>query len=561
MQRKAHSHPANPTRPWHPTHLLIVLALWLASIGNAPLWAELYRLLPASGGLRPLTLAAWGLALSGATLAFLALWVWPRWLKAAGFALLLVTACTSYFMFTYRVVIDPTMLANALHTDAREVRDLLSPAMLLFLAAGVLLPGWWWWRQPVRPVRPTRLVLGQLLWAALGLLLAVALLWLTFQDLASAMRNHKPVRYMINPFNTVYALARNLPSPAAWTPQALQPVGEDARLVAVPAAASEAPLIVLVVGETARAANMGLAGYGRDTTPRLAALQARGELVYFSDVRACGTNTQVSVPCMFSDLPRQAFDGRQPRENLLDVVQRAGLAVLWIDNQSGCKGVCDRVAQMDTRSLAIPGLCDGGECVDEVLLRVLPEAIERLDSERRALGTLVVLHPMGSHGPAYFRRTPANFKPFQPECTQTDLQACPPEALVNAYDNTLRYTDHVLAETVAWLQSQPRPAALVYVSDHGESLGEKGLYLHGMPYSLAPDEQTHVPMLLWMNPAMRERSGIDPACLQARAQQPASHDHLFHTLLGLMGVATRAYAPEMDLTHACRQPALNATSG
>ena len=544
-------------RPWHPTTLMALMALWLATAGNWPLWMTLHGLMPSQGAHGMLTLFVWIGALSGATLAFLAIWVWPRWLKVAGLFLLLVSAAANYFMFTYGVVIDPTMVSNALHTDAREVRDLLDPDMLVFLGAGVVLPGWWWWRQPLRRVHMGGLLARQLGMLLLGVALAGVLLWVSFQDLASTMRNHKPVRYMINPFNTVYALSRHTVGRAAMAQQPLQTVGEDATLHAAPVREADAPLVVVMVGETVRAANVGLAGYGRDTTPRLRALQAQGELVYFSDVRSCGTNTQVSVPCMFSDLPRQTFDTDLYRENALDVMQRAGLAVLWLDNQSGCKGVCDRVPHRDTRALSVPALCDGGECFDEVMLKVLPDALAELPAERRARGTVVVMHQMGSHGPAYFKRSPAGFKPFGPECVGSDLQACTHEALVNTYDNSVRYTDHVVAETIAWLKAQPRPTALIYVSDHGESLGEKGLYLHGMPYRMAPDEQTRVPLLMWMNPAMQARSGLDPACLAQRAREPASHDHLFHTLLGLAGVSTRAYQTGLDLTGGCRSAALN----
>ncbi|MEY4978570.1 MAG: hypothetical protein RLZZ352_840 [Pseudomonadota bacterium] len=539
-------------RPWHPTHLLAVLALWLATVGNGPFWFSMADVLPSQGLRSGLILGAWALALTGFTLTFLALWVWPRWIKPAGIVLLFMAASANYFMHSYGVVIDPSMLANALHTDAREVRDLISPGMLLFLVGGVLLPGWWWWRQPLLPVSLGRLLGRQTLAAVLGLLVAVLMLWLSFQDLASTMRNHKSLRYMVNPFNTVYALVRNGVGQATLAQQTLQPVGEDAVLTAKPATEAEAPLIVLVVGETARAANFGLGGYARDTTPRLAALQQQGDLVYFNNVRSCGTNTQVSVPCMFSGLGREDFDGHRYRENLLDVLHRAGLAVLWLDNQAGCKGVCDRVPQFSTQALKLPGLCTDDECFDEVMLKVLPEQLALLAPQRRANGTVVVLHQMGSHGPAYFKRTPANFKPFQPECDKNNLQECSAESLVNTYDNTLRYTDHVLAETITWLQAQARPTALIYLSDHGESLGEKGLYLHGMLYSMAPDEQTHVPMLMWMNPAMQHHTGLDLACLKARAGAAASHDNLFHTMLGLTRVSTQVYQPALDLTAACR---------
>ena len=539
-------------RPWHPTTLLLVLSLGLATLGNLPLWNALWNLPEVHGPQAIATLGALVLVVAAATMALLGLLLWPRWLKPAGPVLLAVTAASSYFMASYGIVIDPSMLTNVVQTDTREALDLLAWPLLVTLALGALLPGVWWWRQRLRPVGRVRLLAQQLGAVLAALLVAAALLWLTFQDVASLMRNHKTLRYMINPFNTVYAVGRVAVGRNAHAGKPLQPVGTDAQFAGTPAAADTAPLIVLVVGETARAANFGLGGYERDTTPRLAQLRAAGDMVYFSQVSSCGTNTQTSVPCMFSPLGRQGYlDADGPYENLLDVLQRAGLAVLWLDNQSGCKGVCERVPALETRALEHPTLCPDGQCLDEVMLRQLPEALATLEPERRARATVVVMHQMGSHGPAYYKRSPATLKRFQPECTSHALQECPMEHIRNAYDNSLRYTDHFLAETVQWLQAQKRPTALVYVSDHGESLGEKGLYLHGMPYAMAPTEQTHVPMLVWLSKAMQGERSQALDCLRRQAGAQLSHDVLFPTMLDLAGVRTTALQPERNLLAAC----------
>ena len=537
---------------WHPTVLLGLLALWLATLGNIPLWLEMARWSELAHPAQWALFLGWGLMLWAAILAFAAFWVWPRWRKPAGLLLLLTGALSSYFMATYRVVIDPTMWANVVNTDTAEVRDLLSWRLGLVLVMGFGLPGWWWWRQRVRAVPSGRLVVQQLATALGCLVLAVVILWLGFQDMASLMRNHKSLRYMINPFNTVYAASRYSLGRASQAQQVLRPVAEDAALAPGAPTGAQAPLVLIVVGETARAANFGLSGYGRDTTPRLQQLVAQGDAVYFNHTSSCGTNTQTSVPCMFSLQTRADYDPDLRQENLLDVLQRAGLAVLWLDNQSGCKGVCDRVVHRQVAELLGPGRCPDGECPDSALLEALPAGLALLDPERRARGTVVVLHQMGSHGPAYYRRTPAEFKAFTPECQSTALTACKPEDIVNAYDNSIRYTDHLLGEATAWLERQGQPAVLYYLSDHGESLGEKGLYLHGMPYSMAPQEQTQVPMLLAWSSAYREQYRLGLACLTQRAREPASHDHLFHSVLGIAGVQTRAYQPELDVAAHCR---------
>jgi lipid A ethanolaminephosphotransferase len=543
------------SRIWHPNQLLMILAVWLATAGNLPLWLAVWRL-PESTGLSALTtLAGLGGVVLGLLLAFVFLLVWPRWLKPAGVLLLLVVSLTSYFMSAYGVVIDPSMVTNAINTDVREARDLFTGTLLVHLLLGVVLPGLWWWRQTVQPVPWMRLLMGQLGLVSLSLLLALAVLWLSFQDMASLMRNHKPVRYMINPFNTVYALTRQVVGSAAHAQQPLQTVGSDARLSATPQGPEQAPLIVLVVGETARAANFGLGGYARDTTPQLRELQRRDGLVYFTDVTSCGTNTHVSLPCLFSHLQGSDYRNSSERfESLLDVLQRAGLAVLWLDNQSGCKGVCDRVPNALVSAADAPELCPGGECQDGALLKLLPVQLAQLDPARRARASVVVLHQMGSHGPAYYKRSPGAAKPFQPECTSHALQKCPPEQLVNAYDNTIHYTDQVLADTVRWLQQEGaggRPTAMLYVSDHGESLGEKGLYLHGMPYNMAPKEQTHVPMLMWLSSSMRSALGVRAECLDAQKDKPWSHDHFFSTVLELTQVQTSLYGQPQGVLSSC----------
>ncbi|MGV3725664.1 phosphoethanolamine transferase [Hydrogenophaga sp.] len=531
------------------------LALWLASVGNLPLWQRIHDLGGTPTHRLGLVLGL-GLLLTGALVALLSLLVSARVLRPAASALVLMAAFNTHFMWQYGVVIDPTMLANVMHTDAREVRDLLSwsmPANVLLVAG---LPLWALWRQPV-VVRGGWVQTGRNGAGVLaGLVLVVLSALLSYQGLASLMRNHKDLRYMANPLNTVYAGARLAVDQLPRQVGTLHPVGHDAQLGASYAQQARPPLVVLVIGETARAQNFGLDGYARNTTPALARWQAQGNLVNFSEVQSCGTNTQVSVPCLFSPLTRaQGGNKTAEHENLLDVLQRAGLAVLWIDNQAGCKGVCDRVPSARAGDHDVPGLCKDGECLDEAMLDGLDQRLAALDPARRARGVVVVMHQMGSHGPAYAHRAPDNRKPFLPECRSVTLSDCPPAQLVNAYDNSIAYTDHFLDLTLQWLQTRAargtEDTGLIYVSDHGESLGENGLYLHGVPYALAPTQQTHVPMVSWFSPGLQQRTGLSMGCLRSHASAPLSHDHFFHSVLGLMDVQTRAYQPALDALMPC----------
>ncbi|MFD1711699.1 phosphoethanolamine--lipid A transferase [Ottowia sp. GY511] len=532
---------------------LLLAALWIASVGNLALWRALAALPELANGRGLAFGLAFGVAVTALVVMLLSLFNW-RWTLKPAIALCLLTAAGgTYFMQTYGVVIDPTMMVNVLLTDGREARELFSWPMVGALLVLGVLPAAMLWRARLRwPGGWHQARTNAIVFVAACAVLALSG-GLFFEDLSSTMRNHKQVRYLINPVNTFYSLARVGHRPVQRNGAAVLPLGEDARLAAL-APGARPPLVLMVVGETARADHIGLNGYARDTTPEL----ARAGVVSLRNVWSCGTNTAASVPCMFSNLGREAFGDRQANtEGLADVLQRAGLAVLWLDNQAGgCKGVCDRVPKVGYQALAAPGLCsDDGECLDEVMLRDLDARIAQLPPERRARGVVVFMHQMGSHGPAYYKRSPAKFKPFQPECATNALQQCEHAQLLNAYDNTIRYTDHFLASAIDWLkgqQSQWAPA-MVYVSDHGESLGENNLYLHGLPYSIAPDVQKRVPWITWLSPAFQQQSGITSACLARQQDVKLSHDNYFHSTLGLLGVQTQVLDRAHDLYGRCRR--------
>jgi len=471
-----------------------------------------------------------------------------RWTVKPVLALLIVVAAgATFFMQTYGIYLDPTMLRSALRTDAAEAGELWSWALLPHLALYAGLP--LLLLSQVRVVtRPWPRAVGVRLATAAGVgVLTVATLLMVFQPLASLMRNHKDVRYLITPANVLWSASAALARDARGAATPRLPLGQDAVLRRPLVAGAQPRLLVLVVGETARAANWGLSGYGRQTTPGLAALP----VLNFPDVTACGTDTETSVPCLFAPVGRRDYDEGRIRgsESLLHLLARTGVGVHWRDNQSGCKGVCDGLPQDSVAGLNPAGLCQGNRCLDEGLLTGLDERLAQTERTQ-----VLVLHMLGNHGPSYFRRYPPAFARFQPSCDDDDLRACSPERIVNAYDNALLYTDHVLSSLIAKLQAVGGrlDSAVVYVSDHGESLGEKGLYLHGMPYAIAPSEQTRVPMTMWFSPGWPQRNGLDLACLRQRAALPAAHDHVFHTVLGLLDVGTSLYEPAWDLTAACR---------
>ena len=537
---------ARPPGSWNPLTLALLASVWLATAGNWPLWRSLLALPENANGHGVLFAAGFATMVAALTFALLALLSWRRAIKPAIAFFLVSAAACAHFMGSYGVVIDPTMMTNVMQTNVSEARDLLNLRLVASFALIAGLPLVWLLRRPLQRADWRAQAGRNLLGFVAGLTVLAALLFALFADLSSTMRNHKQIRYQVSPLNAFYSIGALMRQAQASPSGPPAPIGLDARLLP-PADGTRPPLFLLVVGETARSDRFSLNGYARPTNPRLAALN----VVSFRDVTACGTSTAASLPCMFSHLGREAFAARtQDHEDLLDLAQRVGLAVLWLDNQSGCKGLCDRVPTAKASDGAPPALCSDGECLDEALLHGLDARLAALPAERRARGVLLVMHQMGSHGPAYWRRSPPDGKPFQPECESNALQQCDVQAVGNAYDNSIVYTDRVLAGAIDWLQRQ-RTAfepTLLYVSDHGESLGEKGLYLHGLPYGVAPREQKHVPLIVWTPSPQRTQ------CLATLRDQPLSHDHLFHSVAGALGIRASEYHAGLDLFAPCRAP-------
>jgi lipid A ethanolaminephosphotransferase len=541
-----------PLRPQRSTLTLVaVSSVWMAVLGNWALWKTLMTL-PDLTGWHGLGFGvAFAFIIANVVASVLSLFAWRFTLKPAITLLLLLTALATHYMLMYGIVVDTPMLINVLQTDTREARDQLSWRLLITVLVLAALPIVWVWRQPVIPNPFGKQVLRNVGLLGASLALAFGTTQLVFQDFSSLMRNYTEMRYQINPLNSIYAVLDMTVIPAEQPRGPLQSLGLDAHIEQRAGLTPQRPpLLVFVLGETARSASFSLNGYTRSTNPLL----AKENVASFTHVSSCGTSTAESLPCMFSHLGRSAFDKRSNEfENMLDVLQHAGYAVLWMDNQSGCKGQCARVPYVNTSDLKLPEYCEDGECRDTVMIARIEAELAKLPADRSARGTVVVMHQMGSHGPAYFKRSPAAFKKFTPECTDTSLSQCDREQIVNAYDNTLVFTDYFLSRVIGWLKTQDKTStpAMLYVSDHGESLGEKNMYLHGLPYSVAPPEQTTVPLVAWLSPSFEQLSGVNTRCLQANRDKPLSHDNLFHSVLGLMAVKTAAYQRERDFFAAC----------
>jgi lipid A ethanolaminephosphotransferase len=525
--------------------LCVLIAAWIVLTANHAFWKLFFAV---NGTSARAWLFAGGVALSLVALnsAILRLLSPGRALRVMLSVLVVLAVATSWFMDTYGVAIDREMLRNVAQTNMREASDFIGWPLLWRLLWQAGLPTMLIWKASL-PLTGWLKSLWQYLLGVVAALVAVFLIALPqYVSYASFFRNQPDSYLLLAPGNVIAATVKLIKNNInARRPFVV--VGADARRSTQ---LHDKPLLtLLVIGETARAANFSLGGYARLTNPML---QKRA-LLYFNNVHSCGTATAMSVPCMFSELPRAEFDvnGADHRDTVLDILQRAGVAVTWLDNQADCKGVCARVP-MESAEQYDPASCVKGECLDEALLHALDSKLPTISTD-----SVLVMHQMGSHGPSYYRRVPPARVVFQPTCATERIEKCSHEQIVNAYDNTIAYTDYILDGLIARLQQQQAKldTILIYVSDHGESLGENGLYLHGHPYAIAPDVQKRVPMIIWYSSGAATRLVLDTNCLRGRVGAAYSHDNLSHTLLGLNDVISGSYRPQLDMLRSCRNVA------
>jgi lipid A ethanolaminephosphotransferase len=458
--------------------------------------------------------------------------------------LLLTTAVVSYFSDSFGVVIDKSMIHNILETDVNEAFELVTWALFNHLL--------WFGVIPAILVAVTRirthsrkkelLIRCGVVLGSLAVLLGLGMTH--YKQFVLFGRQNRDLRVYLNPSYPFYSLQKVIQK--KYFSRNEGPL----RLVAPDAVKSQdgsKTVVVLALGETARAREFSFNGYERDTNPQLASR----DVINFSRVQSCGTSTAESLPCIFSPLGREKYsrDKVARQENLLDILQRVGVTVLWRDNNSGSKGLADRIVYEDLSREADTDLCEGDNCFDEILLQNLDRRLAETTGDM-----LIVLHMKGSHGPSYYKRTPTAFKVFSPECALDNILECPQQTIVNAYDNTIVYTDHVLAKIIDLLRSQNFPTAMLYVSDHGESLGEGGVYLHGLPYALAPAEQKHIPMMFWASENFITQKSLDIDALRAHSKRPYSHDVIFHSIFGLFDIDSEIYRQNLDIFSACRNP-------
>lgn len=457
--------------------------------------------------------------------------------KPLAITLVISNAIAFYFMFIYNAALDKIMFLNVLRTDAAEVKDLLNTNFILIFIGMGLLPAWIIFKTQIVSIPLKKQIIS-----ILCALLTTALIMLgNLNTTRQFLDSNRNLRYYLAPSGYIGSIISVIKIKAKPRPELIK-IGEDARKEKY-WKNDKKNLFVFVLGETARAANFSLRGYHRSTNEPLTPFLK--DIIYYSDTTACGTSTAVAVPCIFSKDRQVNFKTGSEvyTENLLDVMEKSGYKILWRENNTGCQNVCDRVELEDP--------CKTGKfCLDEVML-------QNFDTRMQDFGkdTMIVLHQRGSHGPAYSEHYPKEAERYTPICEQKDFPSCSQESLVNVYDNSIYYTSMFLAQTIEELQklSSQYNTAMIYISDHGESLGENGMFLHAAPYDTAPKEQKDIPFLVWISDSFAKDFGINKSCLKARASRPHSQDNIFHSILGLSGIKTNIYDISLDIFAACKK--------
>lgn len=526
----------------------LILAAILVLLYNFSLWKKVFNL--------PYSMSLWNISFFFSLFILLVAFInllllvttFPYIQKPIALVVLFLAAGASYFMDTYGILIDRDMVQNTFETDVSEASELLSIRFFAYIFLFGIVPSVIVWQVRIKQSSVSKELLSRLISGVSSLLVIILILMTFYQDYSSFFRNNRHFRHLINPINFIYATASYASSVFGSEKNPPKAIALDAEKLTMLAANGKHNLTVLVVGETARAANFSLNGYSRETNPKL----EKRDVINFTNVSSCGTSTAVSVPCMFSKFERTDYSPSKSKEfeGLLDVLVRVGVSVLWRENNSGCKGVCDRVPTDELSKENNEFWCNSKECFDEILLNKLDEKVANFNQD-----VFIVLHQKGSHGPAYYQRYPQEFEQFIPVCKTNQLQTCTQQEITNAYDNSLLYTDHFLNEVIEFLikQSKTYNTSMIYLSDHGESLGENNMYLHGAPYFIAPSEQTHIPFLLWFSEEYQAANRVNVSCLIEKSEQPISQDNLFHSVLGINNIETKIYEKELDIFSSCRE--------
>lgn len=465
-----------------------------------------------------------------------------KWLFAFALPLLFLTgALATYYVHFYRVDLSADTIAVLFETEPAISMGFITLKLVMWMALSLVISGALVWLCLTRELHDPK--------EKMVLLVSGAFVFSAFFLDGGISRQYLPYNYLL-------ATADYIGSVQGAKPQKRQIEYEKyTQSLSLP----EDLVVVLMVGESLRPDHLSLNGYERETTPLLA---RRSNLYSFPDVPSCGPFTRDAVPCVLTRASYKAPEESRKETSLISIFRRQGFSTIWIDMQGATSSVFDT---------SVTALIDEAEYnvifntdpllpykPDDTILPLLDNALKDYPGR-----TLIVTHMMGSHWP-YAMRYPEAFARFTPTCSETtpligdmrmtsDMAACDNAALINAYDNTVLYTDYVLDETMKRLEG--RPALVLFTSDHGQSLGEGGYFLHGHSAALqegGPVMERRAPVIVWMSDAFVQRF---PAQADAVARRRASgesitHDFVFHTLLDCVGLQNAEIVnPTLSLCH------------
>lgn len=432
-----------------------------------------------------------------------------KWLLAIFFN---ISAIAVYFINTYGIIIDRTMIGNVFNTNYEESSSFFSFGLVLYVLFLGLLPSFFLFKfKIIRPKLKSFLIHTGLTLLFLGVLVfANSTNWLWID------KNSKTLGGLVMPWSYVVNTSRYYSHINK----------KNKKQILLPDATikdDEKSIAVLVIGESARSENFSLYGYDKNTNPLLSQIEG---LKHF-ETESCATYTTAGLQCIL-----EHKDTGKLYEILPNYLFRNDVEVIWkTTNWGEPKVIIDNFQNKEM----LRKNCEGPDCeYDGILLKGLKDEI--LASKKNKI--LVVLHTSTSHGPTYFEKYPKQFEKFTPVCKSVELANCTQEELINAYNNTILYTDYIVANLIDDLkQLKEYKSTMIFISDHGESLGEKGLYMHGIPASLAPKEQLEIPFIVWTSDNSRK----------VKENQGHSQHNIFHSVLDFLAIDSPIYEQDMSI--------------
>lgn len=450
--------------------------------------------------------------------------------KIAVGILFFINIIAFYYIYNFGIFIDDFMIANILATHNQQTSAFLAPNVVIPFAVVAALIGFFLWHLHIDiPRRVTRL------WGLLG---ATAVFCLVTFPLSFAWPNVDALAQRVGgkilPWSYIFNSIRYIQNTSAHpTETVLLPAAQFLR---TPDSGMK-DVVILIIGESARRQNLAYYGNENDTSEFTKSLG----MVALQDGRSCDTNTIATIKCMLSHQGHLTTDADYS-ELLPSYLTRHGVETIVRRNNTGIGPIsvtddywANQVVETCTENCPIAHL-------DEALLWDLPARIESAKSNR----VFVLLHLQGSHGPSYMENVPSDFRAFTPYCAGASPYDCDPQALKNAYDTTILYTDSLIAKTITDISSLPNARSIVfYVSDHGESLGEDGIYMHSTPKAFAGDEQFEIPFLVWISDAYQGAYKVGYPNLPKSVAHPDSA--IFHSVMGAFGMVSPIYDAQNDI--------------